>query len=54
MEKEIQNMENLFTKQDAEEAVQRLADYFQNGKKGKNYFGLDDLGIINIYLTSKE
>ena len=54
MEKETHIAKDLFTKQDAEEAVRRLVDYFQNEKKDKNYFGLDDLGIIDIYLASKE
>ena len=40
----------LYSKEDAQEALNRLVKYFQN-QENKNYFGLDDLGIINIYLN---
>lgn len=40
----------LYSKEDAQEALSRLVKYFQN-QESKNYFGLDDLGIIDIYLN---
>ena len=39
-----------YSKEDAQEALNRLVEYFQN-QESKNYFGLDDLGIIDIYLN---
>ena len=39
-----------YLKEDAQEALNRLAKCFQN-QESKNYFGLDDLGIIDIYLN---
>ena len=40
-----------YTKEEAIEAMNRLVKYFQNDKKDKDYLGLDDLGIIDIYLN---
>ena len=40
-----------YTKEEAMEAVNNLIQYFQNGKKDKDFFGLDDLGIIDIYIN---
>ena len=37
------------TKQDAQEAVDRLVKFFQNYKG--EFFGLDDLVIINLYIN---
>ena len=39
-----------YPKEDAQEALNRLVKYFQN-QESKNYFGLDDLSIIDIYLN---
>lgn len=39
-----------YSKEDAQEVLNRLVKYFQN-QESKNYFGLDDLGIIDIYLN---
>lgn len=44
-------MDCPYTKEDAIEAVKNLVKYFSDGKKDKDFFGLDDLGIINIYLS---
>ena len=41
----------LYSKEDAQEAINNLIKYFQNEQNNKNYFGLDDLGIINTYLN---
>ena len=46
--------ECFFNKQDAIDAINRLVKFFQNNKKDKNYFGLDDLGIIDIYISSQK
>lgn len=40
-----------YSKEDAQEAINNLIKYFQNEQNNKNYFGLDDLGIINTYLN---
>lgn len=40
-----------FTKEEAIEAINNLAKYFMDGKKDKDYFGLDDCGIIDLYLN---
>ena len=44
-------MDCPYTKEDAIEAINNLVKYFQNGQNDKNYFGFDDLGVINIYLN---
>lgn len=44
-------MDCPYTKEDAIEAINNLVKYFQNGQNDKNYFGLDDLGIINTYIS---
>lgn len=44
-------MDCPYTKEDAIEAINNLVEYFQNGQNDKNYFGLDDLGVINTYLN---
>lgn len=44
-------MDCPYTKEEAIEAINNLVKYFQNGQNDKNYFGLDDLGIIDIYLN---
>lgn len=40
-----------FTKEEAIEAINNLAKYFMDGKKDKDYLGLDDCGIIDLYLN---
>ena len=40
-----------YTKEEAVEAIKRLVEYFKNDKKDEDYFGLDDLGVIDIYLN---
>ena len=50
------DMKNLeldcpYTKEEVVEAINRLVKYFQNDEKDKDYLGLDDLGIIDIYLN---
>ena len=40
-----------FTKEEALEAINNLVKYFQNKEDG-DCFGLDDLGIIEIYLLT--
>ena len=40
-----------YTKEEANEAIKNLVKYFTDGKKDKNFFGLDELGIIDIYLN---
>ena len=40
-----------YTKEEANEAVKNLVKYFTDGKTDKDFFGLDDLGIIDIYLN---
>lgn len=48
--KDIKTLEGInLTKQDAQEAVNRLVKFFQQ-YKGK-FFGLDDLGIIDLYIN---
>ena len=37
------------TKQDAQEAINRLVEFFQKYKG--DFFGLDDLGIIDLYIN---
>ena len=44
-------MDCPYTKEDVIEAINNLVEYFQNGQNDKNYFGLDDLGVINTYLN---
>lgn len=44
-------MDCPYTKEDAIEAVKSLVKYFSSEKRDKNFFGLDDLGIIDIYLN---
>lgn len=39
-----------YSKEDSQEALNRLVKYFQN-QENKNYFELDDLSIIDIYLN---
>ena len=39
-----------YTKDEVNEAIRNLVAYFQN-KNDKNYFGLDNLGIIDIYVN---
>lgn len=39
------------TKKEVFDAINRLIEYFQNNKNDKNYFGLDDLGIIDTYIS---
>lgn len=38
------------TKQEAIEAINNLVKYFQSPKRDSEFFGLDDLGIIDIYI----
>jgi hypothetical protein len=46
------NMEKCpFNKKDVNEAIQRLVEYFQSEEKDKDFFGLDDLGIIDMYVN---
>ena len=45
-----EDMKTLFTKEEVQGAVKRLATFFQNYKG--EYFGLDDLGMIDIYIES--
>ena len=40
-----------YTKEDVIEAMNNLVKYFTDGKKDKDFFGLDDLGVIDIYLN---
>lgn len=40
-----------FTKKDVNKAIERLVDYFQSEERDKNFFGLDDLGIIDMYVN---
>ena len=44
-------MDCPYTKEEAIKAVNNLVEYFTNGKRDKDFFGLDDLDIINIYLN---
>lgn len=44
------DMKNLFTKEEVLEAIERLVDFFQNYEG--EFFGLDDLGMISIYVKS--
>lgn len=39
-----------YTKKEAQEALNRLVKYFKENKDTK-FFGLDDLGIIDVYLN---
>lgn len=41
-------MNLVFSKKDAEQALDRLVKFFQSYKG--EYFGLDDLGIIDLYI----
>ena len=43
-----------YTKRDVDEAIERLVKYFKDEKKDKEFFGLDDLGIIDVYLNWAE
>ncbi len=45
-------MREIFSKQEAKEAVKRLVDFFQNYEG--DFFGLDDLGIIDMYIEMSE
>lgn len=47
----MEEMKNLFTKKEAQEAIKRLVKYFQT-HENEEYFGLDDLGIIDIYIET--
>lgn len=42
-------MDIPITKRDAQEAIDRLVKFFQSYKG--DFFGLDDLGIIDIYIN---
>lgn len=42
--------EEFFNKKDAEDAIKRLVEFFMEYKG--DYFGLDDLGIIDVYIKS--
>lgn len=44
-------MDCPYTKEDAIKAVRNLVKYFTDGEKNKDFFGLDDLGIIDIYVN---
>lgn len=43
-------MEKFYTKEDAQNAIKRLIKFFQNYKG--EFFGLDDLGIIDFYIET--
>ena len=45
----MSNHELVFTKQEAQEAVRRLAKFFTS--YDGDYFGLDDVGILDVYLN---
>lgn len=42
-------MDISITKRDAQEAINRLVEFFQSYKG--EFFGLDDLGIIDVYIN---
>ena len=42
-------MDIPITKQDAQKAIDRLVEFFQSYKG--DFFGLDDLGIIDLYIN---
>ena len=44
-------MDCPYTKEDVNEAINNLVKYFQDEKRDKDFFGLDDLGVIDIYLN---
>lgn len=43
-------MEEFYTKEDAQNAIKRLVNFFLNYKGG--FFGLDDLSIIDFYIEN--
>ena len=43
-----------YTKKDVNEAIKRLVKYFKDEKRDKEFFGLDDIGIIDVYLNWTE
>lgn len=48
--KDIKTLEGIeLTKQDAQDAINRLVKFFQKYKG--EFFGLDDLGIIDLYIN---
>lgn len=40
-----------YTKEDANEALQNLFKYFAEGEKDKDFFAIDNLGVIDVYLN---
>lgn len=44
-----QMLDMVFTKQEAQEAVNRIAKFFQS--YDGDFFGLDDIGIIDVYIN---
>ena len=48
--KDIRTLEGIeLTKQDAQDAINRLVKFFQKYKG--EFLGLDDLGIIDLYIN---
>lgn len=43
-----------YTKEDVNKAIERLVKYFKDEKRDKEFFGLDDVGIIDVYLNWNE